>query len=158
MDVPERPGAHSKPKVAVFVFKGDDVYQPVRAAVVRVLRRKHLNVTTTLRPVDSASQYRDLSSTLNVAVYIDAEISGEGPRQSALLHLTSGVTGHHLTSARFTGPTQAIVEAVGKTLWTRVGPAIQRACSSASRPRRLEREPLHIEAGTPLENTPTTVD
>ena len=36
-DVPEKPGAHSKGKVAVFVFNGDDVYQPVRAAVVRAL-------------------------------------------------------------------------------------------------------------------------
>src|SRR4051812_11720642 len=39
-DVPERPGAHAKGKVAVFVFRGDDVYEPVRAAVVRALRAK----------------------------------------------------------------------------------------------------------------------
>lgn len=153
MDVPERPGARSKAKVAVFVFQGDDVYQPMRAAVVRVLRRKRLDVTTTLRPLDSAAQYREQSYALSLAVYIEGEVTGEGARQTALLRLTSGVTGRRVASARFRGPTQDIVGAVEKTLWTRVGPAILRACSSASRPRRPVREPLRIDAGTPLETT-----
>src|SRR5688572_23114107 len=55
-DVPEKAGARTRNKVAVFVFRGDDVYEPVRAAVVRLLRRRGLNVTATLRPVDSAEQ------------------------------------------------------------------------------------------------------
>jgi hypothetical protein len=154
VDPPERPGARSHGKVAVFVFRGDDVYQPMRAAVVRVLRRKRLTVTTTLRPLDSAVQYREQSHALSLAVYIEGEVTGEGARQTALLRLTSGVSGRHIASARFTGPTQEIVDAVGKTLWTRVGPTIMRACASASRPRRLEREPLRIDAGEPLETTP----
>jgi hypothetical protein len=156
MDIPERPGARSKGKVAVFVFKGDDVYQPVRAAVVQVLRRRGLNVTTTLRPIDSAAEFRDVSYTLNLAVYVEGEMSGAGARQSALIRLYSGVTGHRIASARFSGLTEKIVGDVGHTLWTRVGPVVMRACSSASRPRRREREPLHIEAGTPLETTPVT--
>src|SRR5512140_3088544 len=60
-DVPEKPGARSRGKVAVFVFKGDDVYEPVRAAVVRTLRKQGLNVTATLRSVDSPKQYREMS-------------------------------------------------------------------------------------------------
>src|SRR5258708_1183944 len=72
-DVPERPGAHARGKVAVFAFNGDDVYQPVRAAVVRVLRRRGLYVTTTLRPVDSAAEYREMSVTVNLAVYVAGE-------------------------------------------------------------------------------------
>lgn len=154
MDIPERPGARSRGKVAVFVFKGDDVYQPMRAAVVRVLRRKRLNVTTTLRPLDSAAQYREQSYALSLAMYVEGDVTGEGAHQTALLRLTSGVTGRRIASARFKGPTQEIVEAVEKTLWTRVGPATLRACSSASRPRRPVREPLRIDAGTPLEATP----
>jgi hypothetical protein len=153
-DVPERPGAHSRGKVAVFVFNGDDVYQPVRAAVVRVLRRRGLNVTTTLRPVDSAAEFREMSVTLNLAVYVEGEMSGEGARQRAAIHLYSGVTGHRMASASFSGRTQEIVGAIGKTFWTRVGPSIMRARTSASRPRRLEREPLRIEAGTPLDPAP----
>ena len=154
MDIPERPGVRSKGKVAVFVFKGDDVYQPVRAAVVRVLRKKGLNVTATLRPVDSAAQYREMSSALNLAVYVEGEVSGEGARQSALIRLRSGVTGQRIASAKFSGPTQKIVGDVGRGLWSRVGGTMMRACSSASHPRRRESEPLHIEAGTPLETTP----
>ena len=147
-DVPEKPGAHSKGKVAVFVFNGDDVYQPVRAAVVRALREKGLTVTASLRPVDSAAQYREMSYALNLAVFIEGEMIGEGARQSALIRLRSGVTGQRIATAKFSGPTHEIVGAVGRTLWSRVGAATMRACSSASRPRRREREPLRIEAGS----------
>jgi hypothetical protein len=151
-DVPERRGARSRGKVAVFVFKGDDVYQPVRAAVVRVLRRRGLNVTASLRPVDSVAQYREMSYALNLAVYVDGEVSGEGARQSALIRLRSGVSGQRIASARFSGLTPKIVGDVGRTLWTRVGPATMRACTSAAKPRQRVGEPLHIEAGSPLED------
>ena len=153
-DIPEKPGAHRRGKVAVFIFKGDDVYEPVRAAVVRTLRAKGLNVTASLRPVDSAAQYRELSYTLNLAVYIEGELTGEGARQNAVIHLRSGLTGQRIASAKFSGPTPEIVGAVGRGLWPRVGATMMRACSNASRPRRREREPMHIEAGTPLEETP----
>ena len=154
MDVPERSGAHSKGKVAVFVFKGDDIYEPVRAAVVRALRSKGLNVTATLRPVDSAAQFREMSYALNLAVYVEGELVGEGAHQSASIRLRSGLTGQRIASARFSGATPKIVGEVGRTLWSRVGSTITHACSSASRPRRREREPMHIEAGTPTDNTP----
>lgn len=152
MDVPEKPGAPSKGKVAVFVFKGDDVYQPVRAEVVRVLRMKGLNVTTTLRPVDSAAQFREMAYALKLAVYVEGELLGEGARQSAHIRLRSGVTGQPIASAKFTGPTHKIVGGVSRGLWNQVGPAIMRSCSSARRPQRREREPLRIEAGSPLDN------
>jgi len=150
-DVPERPGVHSKGKVAVFVFKGDDVYEPVRAAVVRALRAKGLNVTATLKPVDSAVQFREMSYTLNLAVFVEGELIGEGPRQSAHIRLRSGLTGQRIASASFSGPTPKIVGDLGRGLWPKVGGTIMRACSGASRPRRREREPMHIEAGTPME-------
>jgi hypothetical protein len=153
-DIPEKPGAHSKGKVAVFVFNGDDVYQPVRAEVVRVLRRKGLNVTVSLRPLDSAAQYREMSYALNLGVYVEGELSGEGARQSARIHLRSGVTGQRIATVTFAGPTPKIVGAVERSLWTRVGGATMRACSSTSRPRRREREPQRIDAGTPLDDKP----
>ena len=37
-------------------------------------------------------------------------------------------------------------------LWTRVGPTVTRACTSVSRPRRRDREPLRIDAGDPVED------
>jgi hypothetical protein len=153
-DIPERPGSRVKNKVAVFVFRGDDVYEPVRAAVVRSLRRRGLNVTASLKPVDSAEQFREMSYTLNLAAYVEGVMSGEGARQRARIQLRSGVSGQPIAAATFAGPTPKIIADVNRTLWTRLGPSVSRACSSAARPRRRERDPLHIDAGTPLDSRP----
>jgi len=153
-DPPEKSGARSRGKVAVFVFKGDDVYEPVRAAVVRMLRKQGLNVTATLRPVDSPKQYREMSYALKLAVFVEGEVSGEGASQAVTLRLRSGVTGQYFTTVRFAGPTPKIVGDIGRTLWTRVGSATIRACASASKPRQREVAPMYIEAGTPLASTP----
>ena len=154
-DVPERRG-HGK--VAVFAFQGDDVYQPVREAVVNLLRRRGLNVTASLRPVDSASQYRELSQTLNLAVYIDGEVTGDGDHQTAVIRLRSGVSGQRIGSARFTGPTKKIVADLRGKLWTRVGPTVTRACAGVSKPRQQEREPLRIEAGSSVDDDTEDAD
>lgn len=150
-DLPEKPGVRSRGKIAVFEVRGDDVYQPVRAAVVRLLRRRGFTVTVTLRPVESAVEYREMSVASNLAVYVGGEMSGEGAKQRAVIHFTSGVTGRRMFSAAFAGPTDKIVDDLNRTLWTRVGPAITRACTSAARPRQHEREPLHIDAGDEAE-------
>lgn len=150
-DVPEKPGAGIRPKVAVFVFKGDDVFEPVRAAVVRTLRKQRLTVTASLRPADTAAQYREMSYSSNLAVFIDGVITGQGAQQTVLIHLRSGVTGQYFASAKFSGSTQAVVGAIGASLWSRVGSAIMRTCSSAAKPRRRESAPMYIEAGSPLD-------
>jgi len=154
-EVPERRG-HGK--VAVFAFQGDDVYQPVREAVVKLLRRRGLNVTASLRPVDSASQYRELSQTLNLAVYIEGEVTGDGDHQTAVIRLRSGVSGQRIASARFTGPTKKIVADLRGKLWTRVGPTVTRACAGVSKPRQQEREPLRIEAGSSVDDNTEDAD
>jgi hypothetical protein len=154
-DAPERRG-HGK--VAVFSFQGDDVYQPVREAVVKLLRRRGLNVTASLRPVDSASQYRELSQTLNLAVYIDGEVTGVGDHQTAVIRLRSGMSGQPIASARFTGPTKKIVADLRGKLWTRVGPTVTRACAGVSKPRQQEREPLRIEAGSSVDDDTEDAD
>jgi hypothetical protein len=152
-DVPEKPGARPKNKVAVFSFRNDDVYEPVRAAVVKLLRRRGLHVTANLKPVDSAEQYREMSYTLNLAAYVEGDLSGEGKAQRARIRLRSGVSGQPIATATFSGPTPKIVADMNRTLWTRLGPTVSRACTHAAKPRRRERDPLHIDAGTPLENT-----
>jgi hypothetical protein len=153
-DAPEKPGARSRGKAAVFVFKGDDVYEPVRAAVVRTLRKQGLNVTATLRPVDSPKQYREMSYALNLAVFVEGEVTGEGAGQTVLIRLRSGLTGEHFATAKFSGATPEIVGNIGRTLWTRVGSGTMHACSKAAKPRQREVEPTYIEAGTPLDSTP----
>ena len=150
-DVSEKPGIRARGKVAVFVFKGDDVFEPVRAAVVRTLRKQGLNVTAELRPADRPAQYREMSYASNLAVFIDGEVSGEGARQTVLIRLRSGVTGQYFTSAKFSGSMPGLVGAIGGALWPRVGSAIIRACTSVAKPRRRESEPMYIEAGSPLD-------
>jgi hypothetical protein len=151
-DVPEKPGADTAGRIAVFAFNGDDVFEPFRAAVVRTLRKQRLNVTAALRPADGPAQYREMSYSSNLAVFIEGEVSGQGARQTVLIRLRSGVTGLHFTSAQFSGSTQAIVEAIGSGLWGRVGAAILRTCTSAAKPRRRESAPTYIEAGSPLDS------
>jgi hypothetical protein len=150
-DVPEKPGESVRGKVAVFAFNGDDALEPVRAAVVRTLRKQRLNVTATLRPADSPAQYRAMSCSSDLAVFIDGEVTGDGGRRTAVIRLRSGVTGQYFTSAKFSGSMLAIVEAIGTALWNRVGSAVTRTCSSAARPRRHEAAPTYIEAGSPLD-------
>jgi hypothetical protein len=147
-DVPEKSGVRSRGKAAVFMIQGDDYYQPVRAAVVKTLRKRGLNVTANLRPVDSAAQYREMSQTLQLGVFIDGELRGDGAHQSARIRLRSGVSGRAIATATFTGPTKKIVGDVGQKLWPKMGGAILRSCSTA-RQRRPERAPLRIEAGSP---------
>jgi hypothetical protein len=145
-DLPERP---SRGRVAVFEFQGDDVYQPVRAAVVRVLRRRGLNVIVSLRPVGGVTENRETSAAMNLAVYVSGEVGGTGAQQRASVHLTSGVSGHRMSTASFVGATEKIEGDIARTLWTRFGPTITRA--GASKPRAAGREPLRIDAGDPLD-------
>lgn len=150
-DVPDKAGAGTRGKVAVFAFKGDDVFEPVRAAVVKALRKQRLSVTAALRPADSPAQYREMSYSSNLAVFIDGEVVGEGARQSVVIRLRSGVTGQYFTSAKFTGSMQSVVGSIGSALWGRIGPAVMRTCASAAKPRRRESAPTYIEAGSPLD-------
>jgi hypothetical protein len=150
-DVPEKPGYSAEGRIAVFAFNGDDVFEPFREAVVRTLRKQRLNVTARLRHADSPAQYRAMSCSSNLAVFIDGEVRGKGARQTVLIRLRSGVTGMHFASARFKGSTESIVAAIGTRLWGRLGPAIVRTCASAAKPRRREARPMYIEAGSPLD-------
>lgn len=152
-DVPDKAGVRSRGKAAVFVIRGDEYYQPVRAAVVKTLRRRGLNVTATLRPVDSAAQFREMSQTLQLGVFIDGELRGDGAKQTARIRLRSGVSGRTIATAMFTGPTRKIVGDVNQKLWARLGGVITRSCSSAARQRRPERAPLRIEAGSPEDSS-----
>jgi hypothetical protein len=153
--VPEKPTAISvtKGKVAVFAFKGDDG-DAVRAEVVHILRARGLDVMTSLRPVDSAAQFREMADTLDLAAYIDGEVRDDGRKETAIVHVRSGATGFRVASAAFYGTESKVPDDVGRALWNRIGAAVARACVSASRPRKHERAPLRIEAGTPIENTP----
>ena len=139
-------------KVAVFGFTGDGAAR-VQQVVVSTLRTRGLQVTTSLRPVDSAEQYREMAATLRLAAYIDGTVGADGSRGQATVHVRSGATGRRIASLRFSGERSALAADVGNGLWPRTGPQLARLCAEAAKPRKGGRRVMHINAGTPLENT-----
>jgi len=144
-------------KFVVFTFAGEGGHR-VQQQVVSSLRAKGLKVITNLRPVDSAEQYREMAVTLNLVAYVDGEYVGEGDQASATVYVRSGVTGLRAASTTFAGERRTLVADVGKGLWDRLSPDLSRLCADAAKPRKAERAPLRIEAGTPLENRPAGDD
>jgi len=139
-------------KVAVFGFKGEGAAR-VQQVVVSTLRTRGLQVTTGLRPVDSAEQYREMAATLRLAAYIDGTVDADGSRGQATVNVRSGTTGRRIASLRFSGERNALPSDVGNGLWPRTGPQLARLCAEAAKPRKGGRKAMRINAGTPLENT-----
>jgi hypothetical protein len=144
-------------KLAVFTFAGEGGHV-VQQKVVNALRAKGMKVITNLRPVDSAEQYRELALTLNLVAYVDGEFAAEGDQASATVYVRSGVTGMRAASTTFAGEKRALPAEVGKGVWDRLSSDLSRICVEAAKPRKAERAPLRIEAGTPLPNRPTDDD
>ena len=100
-------GPNVSGKVAVFGFKGEGA-EHVQQAVVSALRTRGLEVTTSLRPVDTAEQFRDMAATLQLAAYIEGSVGGNGSRGQATVHVRSGVTGRRIASIRFSADRGAL--------------------------------------------------
>ncbi len=140
-----------KGKVAVMGFEGDGA-NPLRARVVRLLRAKGLKVVTSLRPVDTPEQYREMADTLVLVAFLDGEASEDGDQASVTVHVRSGVSGLRVASATLAGERRKLPATIDKELWAQLAPPLSRICADAAKPRKREREPMRIEAGTPLEN------
>jgi hypothetical protein len=152
-DPKEAPLPPPQGKLAVFTFAGEGGHR-VQQQVISSLRAKGLKVITNLRPVDSAEQYREMALTLNLVAYVDGEFTSEGDQASATVYVRSGVTGMRAASTTFAGERRTLAADVGKGLWDRLSPDLARLCVDAAKPRKAERPPLRIEAGTPIENRP----
>jgi hypothetical protein len=142
-------------KVVVFRFEGEErTATAVQRHVISALKAKGMKVTTGLRPVDSAEQYREMSMTLGFVAFVDGDVSVDVEQGSATIFVRSGVTGLRVASTTFAGERRALAGEVGKGLWERVADALAQVCADAAKPRKAERAPMRIEAGTPIENTP----
>ena len=136
-------------KVALFPVRYDDE-NAFTAQVERLLRAHGLTVSTDVRRVDTAEQFRELSTALGFAAYVDGEYN-ETPAKSRLtIVVRNGYTGKKVAVAAFKEISSHLRAEVEDNLWTKIGPAIARACADASKPRKRDRDPLMIEAGTPL--------
>ncbi len=138
-------------KVAVFGFTGDGAAR-VQQVVVSTLRTRGLQVTTGLRPVDSADQYREMAAALRLAAYIDGSVGGDGSH--ATVNVRSGMTGRRIASVRFSGERSALAADVGDRFWPRTGPQLARLCAEAAK-RKGGGKAMRINAGTQVEPTAT---
>ena len=136
-------------RVAVFGFTGEGAAR-VQQIVVNTLRMRGLQVMTSLRPVDSAEQYRDMAATLGLAAYIDGKVGSGGAGGQATVQVRSGVSGRRIASLRFSGDHGALASDVGDRLWPKMGPQLTRLCAEAAKPRKSGRRVMRIDAGTPL--------
>jgi hypothetical protein len=123
----------------------------VQQVVVNTLRMRGLQVMTSLRPVDSAEQYRDMAATLGLAAYIDGKVGGGGSGGQATVQVRSGVSGRRIASVHFSGSNGSLATDVGDRLWPKMGSQLTRLCTEAAKPRKGGRRAMRIDAGTPLE-------
>ena len=142
-------GPNVSGKVAVLGFTGDGAAR-VQQVVVSTLRTRGLQVTTGLRPVDSAGQYREMAATLRLAAYIDGSVGGDGSQ--ATVNVRSGMTGRRIASVHFSGERSALASDVGNGLWPRTGSQLARLCAEAAK-RKGGGKAMRINAGTQVEPT-----
>jgi hypothetical protein len=143
-EVPNQEG-----KIVVFPIDGDDDHS-ITAQVERLLRARGLEVATDVRRVDTAEQFRELTTALGFVAYVDGTFK-ETPAIARLsIQVRSGYSGRRVALASFRESKLHLRAEVEEKLWSKVGPAIARACVDAGKPRKRDRDPLMIEAGTPL--------
>jgi hypothetical protein len=149
--VPDQEG-----KIVVFPIKDDDDHA-IAAQIERLLRTKGLEVVTGVRRVDTAEQYREMAGALGLVAYVDGNLKEGESSSRVTLQVRSGYSGQRVALTTFKETKLHLRAEIEDKLWTKVGPAIARACTDAAKPRKQGRGPLLIEAGTPLEApaTPT---
>jgi hypothetical protein len=139
-------------KVVLFPFRGDE--DDLSNQVARLLRAHGLDVTTGVRPVDSAEQYRDMATSLTLAGYVDGSVRGTGAKAKVTVRLRSGYSGRIVAQPTFAAAGGNLRHELGEHLWKKLGPAVARICREANKPRKRSRTTLTIDAGTPIETTP----
>jgi TolB-like protein len=138
-------------KVVLLPFADDDD-RSIAALVERLLQARGLEVVTNVRGVDTAEQFRELAGPLGVAAFVDGTVrEREGDKNVRVtVQLRSGYTGRRVALATFKETKLHLRPEMEDKLWTRLGPAMARACVDATKPRKRGRGPQVIEAGTPL--------
>ena len=140
-------------KVVLFPFHSDD--DDISNHVVRLLRAHGLDVMTGVRPVDSAEQYRDMASQLMLAGYVEGSVRGTGAKAKVTIRVRSGYSGRIVAQPTFGDSRGNLRRELGEKLWKKLGPAVTRICKEATKPRKPSRTTMTIDAGTPIETTPS---
>ncbi len=136
-------------KVVLLPFADDDD-RSIAALVERLLQARGLEVVTNVRGVDTAEQFRELAGLLGTTAFVDGTVRESGKNVRVTVQVRSGYTGRRVALATFKETKLHLRTEIEDKLWTRVGPAMARACVDATKPRKRGRGPMVIEAGTPL--------
>jgi hypothetical protein len=148
-----KPSGRLEGKVAIFPLKWDDD-RTIYVQLERILRAKGLEVVNGVRPVDTAEQYRELATAMGLAAFVGGDYWEKEDRARVTIQIRSGYTGRKVAEGTFKETPLHMHNEVEEKLWGKVGSALVRACVDANRPRKKGRNPLMIEAGTPLEASP----
>lgn len=151
--VAAKPAGRLGGKVAIFPLKWDDD-RTIYVQIERILRSKGLEVVDGVRPVDTAEQYRELATAMGLAAFVGGDYWEKDDKARVTINVRSGYTGQKVAVGTFKETPLHMHAEVEDKLWKKVGPAMSRACVDANRPRKKGRNPLMIEAGTPLESPP----
>lgn len=148
-----RGAANLEGKVALFPLKNDDD-QTLHVQLERILRSKGLEVVSDVRPVDTAEQYRELATAMGLAAFVGGDYWEKDDKARVNIQIRNGYTGQKVAVGTFKETPLHMHNEVEEKLWPKVGSAMARACVDANKPRKKGRNPLMIEAGTPLESAP----
>jgi hypothetical protein len=136
-------------KVVLFPIKYDDD-RTLAVQIERILRSKGFEVVTGLRPVDTAEQYRDVATSMNLVAFVAGDYREVGEKASVTINVRSGFTGKKVIATTFKETPLHMHNEIEGKLWPKIGRVLSRASVHANRPRKRVRNPLVIEAGEPL--------
>ncbi|HEY4188428.1 MAG TPA: hypothetical protein VGP07_25360 [Polyangia bacterium] len=136
-------------KIVVFSFRNDEGDE-LSTQVGHLLEARGLELLPGVRPVDTADQFRDVATHLDLVAYVDGEVRGTEAKLKVTVRVRNGFTGRHVSQAVFTEPRPDMARELSDHLWAKLAPALAHACSDASRPRKASRNTLQINAGVPL--------
>jgi len=139
-------------KLVLFPFRSDD--DEISSHVVRLLRAHGLEIVTGVRPVDSPEQYREMATQLLLVGYVEGSVRGTGAKARVTVRLRSGYSGRIVAQPTFGDSRGGLRHDLGEKLWKRLGPAVNRICKDATKPRKRSKTTLTIDAGTPIETIP----
>lgn len=136
-------------KIVVFHFRNDDD-GGLSMQVGQLLQARGLELVPDVQPVDTAEQFRDVATHLDLVGYVEGDLKPTRDGKAKLtLRVRNGYTGRHVTQAVFTESVDNLPRTLSGKMWSKLAPAIAQACSDASRPRHRTRT-MQINAGTPL--------
>jgi len=136
-------------KIVVFRFRNDDD-GGLSMQVGQLLQARGLELVPDVQPVDTAEQFRDVATHLDLVGYVEGDLKPTRDGKAKLtLRVRNGYTGRHVSQAVFTESVDDLPRTLSGKMWSKLAPAIAQACADASKPRHRTRS-MQINAGTPL--------